>query len=170
MLRIRSLGGYARHIGPLRNIQRNASIKGRATKEATLKFVSKSKLKLYHQFSQSGLFINPVIHGSPRTYVSDEEDLQNAAIALLQNRSNCLVIYDHNRDNGKPWHLNDIDQLICPEAGVRREEVVVIANLGRAPNALELYRRLAEASRLTHIDFIDIAIFEVTYCKSCINF
>ncbi len=140
-----------------------STIKGKATKEGTLAFVSQSQLKLYHQFSQSGLYINPVIHGAPRTHIDEDEDLENAAVALLQNRSNCLVVYEHNTYTGKPWALKHLEEILLPEeSGVSRENVVTIANLGHADTALELYRRLGDARKRTGLEYIDMALFEVS--------
>jgi hypothetical protein len=143
---------------------RNASvIKGKATIDGTLGFVSKSNLKLHHRFDKSGLYINPIIHGSPKPTCKKDKKYYDSVLkhAVLKNRSNCVVVYDHNTANGKPWHTDTMSVIISHESGVKREEIVTIANLGYAADAPEMYRRLADASRLSGIQHIDMAFFEV---------
>ena len=43
----------------------SSPISGKATAAGTLAFVKDANIPLYHKFDKSGLFINPIIHGSP---------------------------------------------------------------------------------------------------------
>jgi len=150
-------------------------ISGRATLTATKAFVQKSGLKLFHKFDSSGLYVTPIIHGSPSEFESIN-DRKYADIllkrAIINNKSNCVVTY-HCHDNpptatnttnssAKIWSTTGLSELLSDSKyGLKREEVVVGANLGHACSALEIYNRLSEASRLTNLEYFDFAFIEV---------
>ena len=142
-----------------------ATINGRASSNATNDFIEKSSLKMRIRLNQSNLIINPIIHGSPRHFHVTDNDYYNtlAKRAILINRSNCLVVYDNKR--GKPWALDGLGSIIT-ENNLLRENIVTIANLGLAGSSYELYGRLADAVKLTGLQQIDIALFEVRQYSS----
>lgn len=158
-----------RTIASLSPMLRNglATLKGRATIQATREFIDQSDLKLYIGLNQSSLTINPVIHGSPRHILTEDKGYYTtlAKRAVLINRSNCLVVYDHKR--GKPWALDGLSTIICPENKLRREHIVTVADLGLAASNYDLYGRLADACKQTGLQMIDIAMFEVRYLMYC---
>jgi len=154
--------------------RRSTSISGRATLEATKAFVQKSGLKLFHQFNTSGLYVTPVIHGSPSEFES-LNDRKYADIllkrAIMNNKSNCIVVY-HCHDNPptetstdapKVWSTTGLSELLLDsQYGLKREELVVGANLGHACSTLDIYNRLSEASRLTNLEYFDFAFVKIS--------
>lgn len=144
-----------------------ATIKGRATIQGTRDFVDKSSLNMSFRLNQSNLTINPIIHGAPRHFnVTEKEYFTTLATrAVLINRSNCLVVYDHRR--GRPWALSGLDTIIDPDNKISRENIVAIAHLGLAVSNFELYGRLSDACKQSGLQQIDIAIFEVLLLMHC---
>ena len=119
---------------------RNLSVprfKGRATVKGTYEFVMKSALPLHHKFAVSELTINPIIHGPPsqqtlqdysdKTYI---EALTRRAV--VKNRSNCVVVYQHAAE-GEPYFATNLQALYTDhEKDVTRDQVVIVANIGHA--------------------------------------
>ena len=119
-------------------------VAGRATVEGTKNFVQRSNLKLFHQFQSSGLYITPIIHGSPKEAegFKEEKEFYDFAIgkAILYNKSNCVIAYhsidpiptaEHKSTKPVIWVTDALASLIeNPDNGVLREEIVVGANLG----------------------------------------
>ncbi len=82
--------------------------------------------------------------------------------AILKNRSNCVVVYDHTMPD-KPWHTNILKTIITPENKITRQEIVAVANLGYATTQSEIVRRLSQACTLSGLECMDLAYFEVQY-------
>lgn len=139
-------------------------VPGRATSAMTQHFVAASKLPLYHKFERSQLYINPIIHGPPAFHeVEDHEyiDLLTKR-AVLKNRSNCLVVYQHLTP--KPYFFKGVRSLLEVEETLSRQHLVTMANLGTPCSSQEVLRRLHEACNLSQLEYIDFAYFEV--CSS----
>lgn len=149
-------------------------IPGRADRHATERFIARSGLPMYHQFDHSGLFINPIIHGPPSRYHKSDKEVDEKTETLIHamsmravhlNRSNCLVVYQHNHNiyTGKPWSLPSFSSILNggPEP-ILREELVVIADLGVCHSKEDVLERLHEACRLNGLGQIDCAYIEVT--------
>lgn len=149
---------------------RNLSVprfKGRATVKGTCEFVMKSALPLHHKFAVSELTINPIIHGPPsqqtlqdysdKTYI---EALTRRAV--VKNRSNCVVVYQHAAE-GEPYFATNLQALFTdPENDVTRDQVVIVANIGLATSRSEVLKRLSDACQHTGMEMIDIVMFEVS--------
>lgn len=154
-------------------------VTGRADSAMTQRFIAMSNLPLFHKFERSNLYINPIIHGPPAfPYLSDEDheymDLLTKR-AVLKNRSNCLVVYQHQpvsnlslqvqKNTTKPtgsYYFRGIRSLLQTEPTLTRQQLVTMAHLG-LPTAdpTEIYRRLHEACQLTQLEYIDFVYFEV---------
>ncbi len=141
-------------------------IMGHATAEGTTTFMNTFTLPFCHHFRRSNLYVNPIIHGPPKEFDDLTDDDINAmfAKAVLENHSNCVYIYDHNKL--KPWHTTELYEMLSSEMGLPRESMVTIAGLGKNASADSINTRLEEASRLTKMEKLDIAIVEVNYIVS----
>lgn len=139
-------------------------IDGNATTEGTQQFIASSDIALHHHFRRSNLYVNPIIHGPPRQLSETEEfDDQGAtARGLLYNRSNGVFVYDYN--NNKPWHTTSIYDILssAEDFGVKRDQIVTMANLGVVESDEDIDKRLTDASKLSKINNIDMAIIEVS--------
>lgn len=141
-------------------------VKGRATQAGTAQFLRNSDLPFFHKLAKSELFINPIIHGPPRELYSKSDQKRTLIEALtrravVKNRSNCLVVYQHNPD-GEAWYSTNLHALFLDsENQISREQIVIVANLGKATTREEVFRRLSDACQVTGLETIDIAMFEV---------
>lgn len=138
-------------------------LKGRATEEGTRLFVAKSSLPMFHKFHLTDLYINPIIHGPPK-YCSDANKSYVEALtarAVLKNRSNCIIVYQHNEIE-KSWHSTNLASLFRKSTEVTRDQIVTIANLGLAANREQILERLYEAGSRTGLETIDMAVFNVS--------
>ncbi len=141
------------------------SFKGRATVNGTFDFVRKSALPLYHQFATSKLTISPIIHGPPSLHTTAErnkpyiEALTRRAVVV--NRSNCIVVYQHYPED-EPYYATNLATLFTdPANDVRRDQVVIVANIGLATTRSDVYKRLSNACQKTGMEMIDMVMFEV---------
>jgi hypothetical protein len=143
------------------NVLRNVST-GRASKAGTRYFLEQSKLKLHHSLKRSNLYINPIIVDVPiaGTGQSDEIDTLYCG-AVVKNRSNCFHVYA-NKPEGA-WHSLAVKKLT--EAGIDREGLVTIANIGSVRTKDDIIKYLDEAWELTQQEYIDVAIMTVTICS-----
>jgi hypothetical protein len=141
------------------------SIAGRATPEATFAFIHRNTLSMHHRLEKSGLFINPVIHGPPRPHAGHDNAYVEALMkkAVVKNASNCITVYHQNVADDKVWHATGLAQLLSVNNGPHRAEIVTIANIGRAKNRMDILKHLSDACKLTELEYIDLAIFEVTH-------
>lgn len=134
---------------------------------ATKDFVTRSNLALHHQFEKSKLFINPVIHGPPLAFDEQLQDMEVmlAKQAVVRNCSNAIVVYDNTLKSmatGKPWYSPAMRELLSPDHGLRRQELVTIAHLGVVVKPEIMVKRLDAACELAGLENIDIAIIEVS--------
>lgn len=145
------------------SIARFASVvTGRATSAATKDFIGKSALPMYHQLDRTSLYINPIIHGAPFSYdhKADKDYISTLAKhAIIENRSNCVLVYQQYL-NDKIYYYEDLPNVIASGA-IKRDELVTIANIGKATKKQEVLAILDEARKLTNLEFLDMAIFEV---------
>lgn len=131
---------------------------GRATSAGTRYFLEQSKLRIHHALKRSNLYINPIIVGKPMAGVGRIDSMDSLyAGAVIQNRSNCLHVYAATPDG--PWHSHAVKSLI--DAGVDREGLVTIADIGSVRTKDDIIRLLDEAWSLTELEYIDIAILQV---------
>lgn len=137
---------------------RNAS-SGRATKAGTRYFLEQSKLKLHHSLKKSHLYINPIIVDVPMAGTGQSDEIDTLYIgAVVKNRSNCFHVYA-NKPEGV-WHSLTVKKLT--EAGIDREGLVTIANIGKVRTKDDIIKYLDEAWELTQQEYIDIAIMTVS--------
>jgi hypothetical protein len=85
--------------------------------------------------------------------------------AVKHNKSNCIYVYHHYK-NG-PWYSPELAAVIPKE--IERNEAVAIAHLGYPNRREEIASRLKEASQLTGLGSIDIAIIRVYYYCCCLE-
>jgi hypothetical protein len=164
---------HRKFVQPLLGVLRYSSsltVQGKATPAGTLQFVAKSRIQLHHQFEVSKLIINPIIHGAPKRKSTSKSSVPYVEAllkkALLLNKSNCVVAYQHY-ESGDPWYSTNLSALLSnPATKIAREEIVVLANLGSVHFARDIKDRLANAKKLTGINFIDMAIMEVFVNKA----
>lgn len=161
---ISSLGAYGRAsiVGNLSYSRWLTS--GKATPTGTKEFIQRSELPMFLQLEKSQLSLGPVIHGSVRDWhsrpeVTDEYIHLLALKAVAENFVNTLVVYEHG-ETSKEYAIKDINNLL-QEAEVKREELVLIANLGRLRGDIDVQARLQRALELTKLETIDLAYFEV---------
>lgn len=137
-------------------------IAGRATPEETKKFITKSSLPLYHQLDKSKLYLSPIIHSYPFTYnhkTDNEYILALGRQAIVANRSNCVVVY-HQYPNDRIYFYEGLPGIIESDK-IAREQLVTIAHIGKATTKKEVLSILEEAKKLTHLEHLDIVMFEV---------
>lgn len=146
-------------------LRRNLSsiTRGRATTVGTRKFVERANLSLFHCFDKTGLYISPVMHGPPRNYQVEDKEYFEALMhkSIVDNKSNCVVVYNESTGGSKTWHATGMNRLLSEENSLNRSEVVTVANLGVAATDKLMRQRLATARELTGLEHIDMAIFEV---------
>ncbi len=137
---------------------------GRATTIGTKYFLEnghipfKQTLKGRTGQSQS-LEINPLILSSPLHYDSNKETLDTLYQGtILRQGVNCLYVYSRN-SRGQMWYTNAIKGIV--EAGVDREGLVTIANVGKVRTKDELMKILEEAWTVTDQEYIDLVTLEV---------
>jgi hypothetical protein len=132
---------------------------GRATPIGTKYFLEQAKIPMIHTFKKSKLNIHPLILSSPMHYDANKEGLDSLYEgAVLKFRTNCLYVYSRD-SKGKVWYTNAVNDLV--EAGVDREGLVTIANIGKVAHRDELIRVLEDAWSLTDQEHIDIITLEV---------
>ena len=153
----------------MRSASSSLVLSGKGTKDGTASFIKHSGLSLHHCLEKAQLFINPIIHGPPQQgSMSQEESEVCFAKALLRNRSNCLYIYNHydckegqEDEEGDRWAIGESSlQEILEAGGVKRASLVTVAGLGRTTSRAQISRRLREASALTGIEEIDLAVVD----------
>jgi len=143
--------------------------------KGTYEFVKKSALPLHHKFAVSELTINPIIHGplsqqtlqdyTDKTYI---EALSRRAV--VKNRSNCVVVYQHSTE-GEPFFASNLQALFTdPENDVSRDQVVIVANIGLATTRSEVLKRLSDACQHTGMEMIDIVMFEVSCTSTAVKY
>lgn len=136
----------------------------------TYEFVKKSALPLHHKFAVSQLTISPIIHGPPSQQTLQEHSDKTYIEALtrravVKNRSNCIVVYQHNAE-GEPFFSTNLHTLFTdPENNVSRDQVVIVANIGLATSRSEVLKRLSEACQHTGMEMVDIVMFEVSLSR-----
>ena len=155
---------------------RRLLVSGRATYEGTKTEIAASGVELFHKLERANLLITPIIHGLSiyiyvcmydNTYISGPpsdiirgpDSDANAAIiqALLHNKSNAVYVYQQYLKGA--WYSAQVATM-CKN-GFPREGAVCIADLGYAARKEELAKRLREASKLTQLELLDIAIIKV---------
>ncbi len=137
-------------------------VTGRASTAMTQAFVSSSKLHFYHKFERSQLYINPIIHGAPAFNNIEDHDYIELLTkrAVLKNRSNCLVVYQHLPQ--KSYYFKGMRSLFNIDPQLSRQHLVAMANIGKPTITAEVFRRLTEACELSQLEYIDFAYFEVS--------
>ncbi len=137
-------------------------VTGRASSAMTQAFVSSSKLHFYHKFERSQLYINPIIHGAPAFNNIEDHDYIELLTkrAVLKNRSNCLVVYQHLPQ--KSYYFKGMRSLFNIDPQLSRQHLVAMANIGKPTITAEVFRRLTEACELSQLEYIDFAYFEVS--------
>jgi hypothetical protein len=165
MLGIRSIARCHLPQSSLFRIVRCASVvSGRATSAGTKEFIGKSALPMYHQLDRTSLYINPIIHGAPFSYdhKADKDYISTLTKhAITENRSNCVVVYQQYL-NDKIYFYEGLPSILASGA-IKRDELVTVANIGKATNKQEVLAILDEARKLSHLEFLDMAIFEVSF-------
>lgn len=139
-------------------------VPGSAQPEATRAFVNRSKLPLYHTFAKSRLVVNPMLIGAPKG-IAGEDDEADEAIrqCVLSNRSNCIVVSSYSlQPDGQTsmWFSAEVARMIT-EKVVKREELVVIADLGKVSSEDEIGERLALSMHLSCMQEIDAVMVKV---------
>lgn len=137
-------------------------VSGRAKPKQTEKFLTLGKLPHIHMNEATGLNFNPVIHGYPNHFAPEKPQFYQMAAkrSLIKNQTNGVVVY-HHVDGQEPYYVSNFDEIL-QVSGIKREEMIAIANLGVMPtHQEELLRRLSMASKLSGLKFIDIAFVQV---------
>jgi hypothetical protein len=143
----------------LRQIWSRQITAGRATVIGTKYFLEQAKLPMIHTLKKSKLNIHPLILHPPMHPEANKEGLDSLYDgAVLKYRTNCLHVYSRD-SKGKVWYTKAVQDLV--EAGVDREGLVTIANIGKVAHRDELLRVLEEAWSLTDQEFIDVITLEV---------
>ena len=99
------------------------------------------------------------VPGPPSCVIHGQDKDANLAVlqAVKHNKSNCVYVYYHYK-NG-PWYSPELAAAI-PKS-IERSEAVAIAHLGYPNRREEIASRLKEASQLSGLSTIDIAIIKV---------
>ena len=140
-----------------------ASSVDRASVRGTKKFVESVGLPLFHKFSVTGLYANPIFHGPPRNtrQVSPKKTADNMEKAMLRNNSNCVCIYNHIEKQQQPWAASMIGDII-EKSSFDRDSFICFAEIGSPSSANEILSRLEEALFLTSLTTIDFAVVKVS--------
>ena len=145
-----------------RPIWRYFHAEGRATVVDTREFVINSGLKIHHKLKNSGLYVNPVIHGPPKEIVGSCL-ATNAMLkhAFVQNKSNCLYVYQNSTQG--PWFVDDVVSLLNKVG--KREEIVFVAGLGvlTQESPIMIPRIIDHAKHCSKLRFLDLVILEVNF-------
>lgn len=141
-------------------------LKGQATVAGTRQFLMEVPLPLFHQFDKTKLYVNPVIHGAPKkVYKKTDKDIAFIEAltrrAIVKNRSNCVIVYKHN-DDGEAWYSTNLEKLFKdPANNVERQQIVMVANIGRPTTRENVFKRLGDACDVTGLEALDMVIIEV---------
>jgi hypothetical protein len=135
---------------------------GRATTIGTKYFLENGQISLRQTLKGKrgqSLEINPLILSSPLHFHSNKEILDTLySGTILKQGINCLYVYSRN-EKGQIWYTNAIKSIV--EAGVDREGLVTIANVGKVRTKDDLMRILDEAWTVTEQEYIDLVTLEV---------
>jgi len=139
-------------------------VPGSATPEATRSFVAKSRLPLFHSFSKSNLVVNPTIVGPPKGKDSDDPEA-NSAIrrCILVNGANCVVVSSYQPlKDGKMsmWFTSEVARMVA-ENEVKREELVLMVDLGKIDTEEEIGERLALSMHMCCLEEIDAVMIKI---------
>ena len=143
------------------------AMRGRATTAGTMQFLRNSNMDMHHRLEKSRLFITPIVHGPPG-YLRSKMEKTSAYIeaitrrAVVINRSNCIVVYQHLQDN-EPWYSTNLRTLFEDSRNkISRDQIVIMANLGYATTQEEICKRLAQACEVTGLECIDGVMIDVS--------
>lgn len=143
-------------------LKRNhVSMKGKATREGTKRWVTENNVPLSVKFPRSGFHINTMIHGPPTAFRQDFSiQDENAKRAIFRNKSNCLVVYNKYEDESV-FHTKSLASILLDKSDViSRDQIVTIANLGpiNNPNMISLLQEARYLSGFEHIDYLMVEV------------